>query len=929
VQVARYIFLAALLWGVAYSQDSTGVDDYFYLNSLMKHGGAPPKPNVPDSGKNEVSSRAMQQGVPWQKLQKSDLFRLTFGKTAPPRSRDYMVKLFVDDKNFGEVQVLWDSAFKYFDFYSTGFSTYLDTLLTPEGRKQTNGLDGHFNSLRMDSLHFSVKLDENNYELRVYVPPEIKALQRTRLGREYVPRGSLLEPAWFSFYMNMRTAQYFNCSEHLYTGEAGSDWDSGSPCMRQPVNLDLDGAFASLGWVLEGSGIVHEPQQGQKFGKNNARRYDFRLVRDIYSAKSRLSLGDVSGSGILSSGTLGGVKYEHNKRFFSNSILSEQYKIRFTLPRPAQVEVQINGNAAQRISLPAGSHELSGFSGHRGLNAVEVFMTQEDGTFEAIPYEFELGGSSNLLKGEVAYSVTAGVNRSSAPMGYDYNVKEPAANADVLYGITPFLTGGLSAQASMQNAIMGTRFLLSADSLSWWEFRALANYADSSKFGHTEEFKYTRMAQNASLSLMGYHKSRAYNPHLFTKLPFPNADLFGVSSTAGLGIPRGGISVSAGVSMNRLQGGGRSPLNYNYGAGLSQTILDISLNASASAIVRNRELEPYISFGANYIFGVDRHNFTILDEISYNPVYVMPTYSFETTTDSSSLGVSIEPEFEEETPGYTKYEWQNLFSLGWSWSDGGSNNGARSYSADISTQSNYNSGRLWGQHTYNRAKISAGYGLTDINMGNTTTRGHSANASLGASFMFADGLWAFGRPVDRGFILANVRNGLTGATVHINHSEFFNSDYSESGWLGAAYYNQTMNYRPNEIQVTLTDIPVGSWLEQDRYYTMGAYKQGYAVRLGSEALALLQVRLIDESGPFAYKYVTVEHLDSKGVVVDKRATFTSKEGILQSGNIHPGHKYRLNFGEDSYLKNIEIDIPRGAGSLIILPDIRVEHKSAE
>ena len=196
--------------------------------------------------------------------------------------------------------------------------------------------------------------------------------------------------------------------------------------------------------------------------------------------------------------------------------------------------------------------------------------------------------------------------------------------------------------------------------------------------------------------------------------------------------------------------------------------------------------------------------------------------------------------------------------------------------------------------------------------------------------MFADGVWAFGRPVDRGFILAKPQNGLTGSSVHINHSEYYDADFSQSGWLGAAYYNQISNYRPNEIQISLTDMPMGSWLEQDRYYTMGAYKQGYAVRLGSAARVLMRVRLIDETKqPMDYVYVTIGQIDEKGEMMEKRATFTSKDGVLQMGNLHPGHKYRIHFGADSYIKDIDVMVPRGSGALFTLPDIQVEHKQLD
>ena len=907
--------------------------DYFFLKSLCALGecpdssyddeeqALPPKPPPPPEKielKNEDD---------WQTLSDEELYRLFFNKEIV-RSRDFMVRLFVDEKDFGIVQVLYDSAFTYYDFYSKEFSNYLDTLFSAEGREKTNGLDGHFNSLRMDSLNFAVDLDHNNYELRIYTPPELRALLRTLLNKREHSRGELTQPAFFSFYLNMEGDQQIRCLEYFSKNdeELPAFMKQIDGCARESAILDLDGAAAMLGWVLEGYGVIREPRQGQNFNKSNIRRGDFRLVRDMYSSKARLSLGDVSSvsEGLMRYETMGGARYEHNERLFGGNPASERYTIRFLLPRPAQVEIQTDGRVMRRLSLPAGSHEISGFSGQRGLNSIQVFITQDDGTFRAIPYEFELGDSRNLHKGESRYSISAGMHRSSNVSSYDYHIKEPGINASYLYGFNPFLSAGTIGQASPQNIMAGAQILLSADNFSWWVMRALANYADSSEFGHGAELEYTRETKLTRLTLNGQYRSKSFNPHLFGKSPNSSPEIWNATSRFTLNLPKGNFSILAGASLNRrIPETTHSLLNYRYGVDISQRFSGINFRASTEAVVREGAFEPYISFSANYAFGMEKHQFSFMDEIAHRPVYVPPT--FEIGDIRAVPG--IDPEIDiKETPGYTKNEWQNTANFTWDWTNAMTGEGARRYSAGIGMQDNFSS-RFSADHSYNRTQISAHYNVMGFDTDYSTSRNHFIYATGGASFMFADGLWAFGRPVYNGFMLADTKNGLKGSTVYVNYSEFFNNYYSKNGWLGAAYYNQIMNYRPNEIQVSLTDIPIGAWLEQDRYYAMGAYKQGYAIKLGSEARAILQVRLTDEAGPFAYKYVTVEQLDSKGNTTDKRATFTNRDGLLQSGNIKPGSKYRLIFSTDSYVKDIDLIIPTNAGSLIILPDIQVEHEA--
>jgi len=867
------------------------------------------------------------------KMTRSELFQLAFKKPPAPRSRDFMARLMVDDIEFGDIQVLYDRSFTGFNFYSMRFSQYLDTLLSPEARKHTNGKDGHFNSQRMDSLGFSVGLDEQNYVLKIYVPPQFKQLQRTALGRRQESHGSLVDPPWFSLYTNFSLAQDARCTERLtYSGSDSASLFTDDPdqCDREPFYSDLEGAAAFQQWILEGTGRISEPAQGDDFSKRNMRRGDFRLLREFYRTSSRLSFGDVGGAADILNQyeTVGGVRYEYNPRWFGHDIFKERYKIRFLLPRPAQVEVQIDGKTVYRLRLPSGSHELSGFSGHRGTNSIQVFMTQEDGSFAAIPYEYELGDARNLLKDEYRYSASLGMRRSGQVSGYTYSPEEWGGNASGLYGLASSLTAGVLGQGSPNNLLLGGQLLWSPDSSRWWEFRVAMNYADSTELGNREEISFSRKLELVTFTLLGRHQNHLFNPYLFGNVGTPYKERYGLTGSAGMSIPQGGVSVNAGVSFNReIIATNYSAVDYHYGISVSQNIKGLSLTGNASASVSQHKLEPFISLGASYNFGFGNHNFVVMDELARRPVYVPPAYTL--AADSSLNSTVGEPEI-VGTDGYTKFEWKNSSAVGWNWSDGGSINGAQSYSANLTVQDDFSYGRLWAQQFFNRGKVSASYNLTDYDASYLTMRSHLLTANAGVSFMFADGLWAFGRPVDKGFILAKPQNGLTGSSVHINHSDYYDADFSQSGWLGAAYYNQIANYRPNEIQISLTDVPMGSWLEQDRYYTMGAYKQGYAVRLGSAARVLMRVRLIDETKqPMDYVYVTVGQIDENGNMMEKRATFTSKDGVLQMGNLHPGHKYRIHFGADSYIKDIDVMVPRGSGSLFTLPDIQVEHKQLD
>jgi outer membrane usher protein FimD/PapC len=813
---------------------------------------------------------------PYANLSRDELYRLFFNEDAPPRLQNFMVRFYADSMYLGDMEIFYESDFANFEFHSPKYSSYLDTLLTTDARSRIDSKDGSFNSYYLDLLGFTINLNELTQELHVITPPGIKAMQRMSLLGRASPRGTIIEPAIFSLYLNLQATDDFNCQPD---------------CDRMPATLDLDGAIAILGFALEGSGNIREPRKGQPFSKNHIRRGDVRLVRDIYSIDSRISLGDVGANtdGLMRYETMGGLRYEYDKRLFRISnydILDEYYKMRFFLPHASQVEIQVNNRTVRRLNLLPGHHEISGFGGIEGANLVRILITKEDGSIEAIPYEFTLGGSRNLVKGESRLSATAGVRRSFAPMGYKYDTREPGFSADYLYGLFSILSMGISGQASKQNLMAGSQALLSINKNNWLELRGLANYEDSA-IGKRSELRYTYSSAYLSLSLTGYYQNSLYNPDLFRSFSGIAANYAGGTASASTRLFTGSISANFGMYFNRENE--YSPnIAKRYGASLTQNIFKISLTANASVNQEKTGWQPYYSFNAGYTFGLDRHNFSLMN----------------TTTMRSAP-----PDYEEE-------EWDNRSNLSWNWSNGGSGAGARSYFAGAGMQKAAESfnARVGARHYYNRASLSANYNMYSYEYYEDIKYSHSARAEFGTSFMFADGLWAIGRPVNRGFILADTRKSLSGSTVHINYSDYHDTYFSKSGWLGAAYYNQISNYRSNEITISLTDLPMGAWLEQNRYYAMGAYKQGYALRLGGEGSALLLVNLLKEDGtPLSYTYVNV----------GSRPTFTGNDGALLMGNIRPGQKYRISFGENSGIEDIEIDIPANAGNFIELPDITI------
>ena len=886
-----------------------------------------------------------------RRMSREDLFRLAFGRGTVERSRTLVMVLFAEGRRLGNTEIVYDDDFSAFRFISPALSRYLDTLLIPEARSAAGDSTGYFYSKLLEANGYNVFADEPSYELRVTLPPLSKALQRKNLKGGYAvePVGEKINPAAFSFYMNYRLSDSYSHSDYSVYNSIFNN--SG----RAPANLNFDGALNLFKWVLEGSGWAGEPEEGQPFTWDNYRRYDVRLVRDILPLNARVTAGDI--------GQMGGVSYEHNSWLFGSDPRDWESSVTFFMPRRGAVEVYMDGVYRQRFILPAGRHQLSGFGGLVGRNSVRLLLRMEDGSTEEVPFEYILGDPRNVRRGEARYSLAAGVERRAiaSPLCYEYDPNEPGAIVDFMYGVSRTVSAGFTGQASKYNGVAGAQASWEDNALGWLTLRANASFTPAGaelvtgervdvtwspnmaravrRFNRQVSGNALRDAplSQVSLSLRGYYQSAAYNASLFKDTNFisgarGNRIVGGTSGVLSFAAFSGSVSLNGGAVFNRdtaVAAENISYVDYNYGLRVSQSFYGIPFSASAGMNVVNGVGRPYFSVNTGYNFGLGlqhnaayrRHRFTASNVIGLNVAYTPLELQPDTSTpDPDDYVVDFSTDVEEVALNIRT-------DFGWQWSNGTFGNGAQSYSAKLSLPNlpdNLNSNvTASGRQIYNRGLLNENYRFASLAGTNFDRRTHSVGAALSGSFMFADGLWALGRPVDGSFILADARHSLRGANVHINRSHYHRQDYSRNGWLGAAYQNTAAEYAPTAVRITLTDAPPGATLQNNRYYANGGYRQGYALRLGAKESVLLQVRFTDGGKPVTYAYVTVEPEYASDVSA-RRATFTGGDGTLQMSGLEPGETYVIKFGGGSNIKDVTIEIPRDAELIFDYPDVAVE-----
>jgi len=897
-------------------------------------------PIVPPRSRDEIS-----------RMSREDLFRLAFGRGAAQRTRTLVMVLFADGRRLGNAEIVYDADFSAFRFISSALSKYLDTSLVPEARAAAGDSVGYFYSKTLITSGYEVVADEPTYELRVTAPPQSKVLQRRNLkgGYALVPAGEKIDPAILSFYMNYRLNDSYTYADYYFFNTAFNQ--SG----RARADLSFDGALNLLGFVLEGSGWVGEPEDGQPFTWDNYRRYDVRIVRDIVVLNARVTAGDI--------GQMGGVRYEHNEWMFGGDPRDGESSVVFFMPRRGYVEVYMDGVYRQRFMLPAGRHSLSGFGGFVGRNQVRLLLRMEDGSTEEVPFEYMLGDPRNVRRGEARYSLQAGFERRSvaSPMCYEYDPNEPGGVVDFMYGVSRTLSAGFTGQISKYNGIAGGQTSWEDKTIGWLSTRAnmsLTPVGESLVTGQrwdvtwspnlvlavkhfnrrlSSDVRKNPLLSYLSLSLRGYYQSAFYNTRLFRDNSLVNGVpenpiAGGASGALSFAAFRGGISVSGGVVVNRdtaVVENEYSYLDYYYGLRVSQSFSGFPISLSAGMNVTNGVHRPYFSVNTGYNFGLGlrhsasygRHRFSASSTVGLNVAYTPLELKPDPTADPDS-GVYVV----DFSPMADELAFNLRTDAGWQWSNGTYGNGAQSYSAKLSLPNlpdNLNHNVITsGRQVFNRGLLVENYRYTNTEGLNVDRRTHSVGAALSGSFMFADGMWAFGRPVNGSFILVDARHSLKGANVHINRSHYYKQDYSRNGWLGAAYQNNAAEYSPTSIRLTLTDAPSGAMLENNRYYALGGYRQGYALRLGAKERVLMQVRFTDGGKPVTYAYVTVEPENATDAS-SRRATFTGGDGVLQMSDLERGEAYVIRFDASTNIKSVTIEIPRDAELIFEYPDVSV------
>ncbi|MBI4780729.1 MAG: fimbrial biogenesis outer membrane usher protein [Oscillatoriophycideae cyanobacterium NC_groundwater_1537_Pr4_S-0.65um_50_18] len=822
-----------------------------------------PPTELPTEPTGEASSKPATPAI-------NDIFEDVFGqRTAGPQQ--VIVPIILNDQSVGQVLVVVPGGNQVDVLVATDdFLAAIADALRPDIAAQLTAAslpNGTLDTRNIRELGISINFDSNRLELQVSIPAALRQTAVLDASSSNIPSGfdQALPPSRISGYLNLRGSQ-----EVVWSGDAGSTG-------RQPLRLNFDGAINVDGWALEGSLNMTEA------GSPIWQRGPISLVHDDVASAVRYQLGDlaVPVRGYQASLPMVGITVARNFSLQPYQVTRPVSRYEFFLERPSTVEVFVNGQSVQTLRLEAGSQDIRDLPLNAGTNGVQLVITDDVGRVQRL--DFATGVSGDLLAPGVqqfAYSFgfPAGDDASSSST-QKYDFSQPTLTLAHRLGVTDALTLGSYFQGDLDTQMLGIEgtWATTVGNFGWdaalsldqdhgidgaarlyydWLFRG-ATSTDSRSLRLSAEYRganFMTVADGVPDNSTGLDLSLAYSQTLF-------------------GNARATLSGRYRFTRNE-------PSNaYSINWGLAKPIGDgVTLNANVGYGINDQgKAEPRLFLGISVALTRQRQFVsasTTLDggeafqnrlNWSYSPPVTFEGISTALTATTSDRTLSLLSQ--------TRY---------------------RGYRADLSLD-----------HSIHIPRENGG----------TTVQ--ATRLTWGTALAFADGVWAWSRPIENSFAIIARQGTARDQVVDINPG--INGAIARADALGPA----VVPLSPYSFTTLIADapgLPQGSELGESQFGVFPTYRSGTLIRVGTDATVVLRGVLVDEQGAsLVLQYGRITSLtDPDWPAVE---LFTNRTGRFAASGLKPGQYEIWMVGRDRPL--MTFDIPAGTTGVYTLPSHNV------
>lgn len=588
----------------------------------------------------------------------------------------------------------------------------------------------------------------------------------------------ILEPAEFSFYMNINSSLTLESVD----GYANDDTEASAP-----FSTNFYPSVNYKGWTLETSAQISSNTTGGILWG------DIQITKDWPELPLKLMLGDISYNTVENQSSpsyIGAVVTRDLDRAFYQKSYSRFTRSLLVPEDNSLVTILLNNRTATVLDLEAGMYTVSDFFFSNGINDITFAVeTAEEVTVEDFLFAYD---SSLTSPGQTEYTFGIGLPTDTEGM-------IPEVFGNQIFGVSNHISGNYFFQLGSNQQNLGTSGIFSTLLGNFQLGTAVSHTADSHMGYYTSlRYYYGRAISKASrsFSLSAGYTSPFYNSFNNSETATEVEQPLSLTASYGQSLFENmGFSISTSATLNTDYSFYSSRINASLRAKPFQSL---SVSAAFIGSWEYPEDSTELSFSP-----------TASLSFSYSPDDSNASYSYnQSLTDTdNSLSVSFQP---EQLKGIAAFSGSmSNFILD-----------------DDPLPSSLSVG---GSYTHKDYLLSG-----DIVIGRGSTEvSYSAELGISTAISYAEGLFGISHPIGDCFAMISLESPIEDYVLGVGSlSSGYNARTDE---FGAGVITGLSSFAEQSIGITAIEIPPGLEMGPDRFAFSPTYHQAGVLRFGTEA----------------------------------------------------------------------------------------------
>ncbi len=678
--------------------------------------------------------------------------------------------------------------------------------------------------------------DMSTLECIVKVPREYSRIHRLSLGNDE-DHSNYTSASPISGFINLNVAANDN--------QTISEQDNTSRVYGARIASALN-----LGWANFEYESRYEKSDDQT---GSYLREGTRLNIDFAEQGTRLTVGDMFniGDSFQNSADILGIGVTRDFISIPTRNVRPRANQIFTLMRGSNVDVVIDGAVVQRLSLGAGTYDLSDIPLAQGTNDIQLVITDSAGAEEII--QFSVATGNDLLDaGEFEYSAMYGIPREFGTDEIDYVSDERVVSGYLNVGVAPWLTLGINGQKREDIYQYGGTVLF-ANAIGVMELSATKSAHPLLGKGEAYRLALDADFDNNNIWQPQLSAIYEYSSDNFSGIQDGVTDIVQLSTTEHFFSAFGSVYINdtlrAAMTIDHRSGSDKDANYWRFSPGLSGRFF----STPATWSVR-------VGFQLN-----------------------------ETQDNEWNTSLTLSWPFSRSTRAIGRYDSQlNQYAVDTTYQDNIGNTGGLSAYASVVTNKEIDTDVDAGvSYTGNRFEALAGHTtrLEDIN---DDIRSHNTRVQLSSAVAFAGDKVAIGRPVREAFALVSQHKSLKDNKVAISPAA--EQGYARAYGYGAmpALVPDLVAYNPQMLSYEVENLPPGYDLGDGAFWVNPAYRRGYDLQIGSDSVYTVIGTLLDTSSdePISLVAGVARYLGDESQ--KEVEFFTNRNGLFAISGVRPG-----------------------------------------